>query len=73
MQDPSSYNLAARQAWSIYRERCDDPVSYDDARRSLLERFLRERWEDRLETELEELTCSGLAFLSRVNVTPEEQ
>ena len=37
-----------------------------------LERFVRERWQAG-ETDLDELTCSGLSFLSRLQVVPEHR
>ena len=44
----------------------------DDERRCTLERFVRERWQAG-ETDLDELTCSGLSFLSRLQVLPEHR
>jgi hypothetical protein len=58
------YLHATRQAWSIYLAGNDD-ISPEDGRRCSLERFVRERWEAG-ETSLDELTCSGLSFLSRL-------
>jgi hypothetical protein len=57
---------AAERAWSIYlaSNRTVDPY---DGRRCTLERFLHQRSRNG-ETDLEELTCSGLSYLSRVAV-----
>ena len=70
MQTPTSYSFAAHQAWSIYLEQHPD-VAPDDARRSVLERYMREHWSG-AEANLDELTCSGLMFLSRVVFASEE-
>jgi hypothetical protein len=58
------YLRATEQAWSIYLARNND-ISPEDGRRCSLERFVRERWTAG-EASLDELTCSGLAFLSRL-------
>ena len=58
------YLRATQQAWSIYLAQ-NDAVSPEDGRRCSLERFVRERWKAG-ETSLDELTCSGLSFLSRL-------
>jgi hypothetical protein len=71
MHTPSSYRRAAQQAWSIFLER-HSTVASNDARRSALERFLRQRSEA-TNADLDELTCSGLTFLSRVDDAMEEQ
>jgi hypothetical protein len=56
---------AARRAWSIYlaSNRTIDPR---DGGRCTLERFLHQRLRNG-ETDVEELTCSGLSYLSRVS------
>lgn len=69
MQTPTSYSFAAHQAWSIYLERHPD-VAPDDARRSILERYMREHWTAAV-ADLDELTCSGLMFLARVDASSE--
>jgi hypothetical protein len=58
------YIRATQQAWSIYLAR-NDMVATGDGRRCSLERFVRERWQAG-QTDLDELTCSGLSFLSRL-------
>lgn len=70
MQTSTSYSFAAQQAWSIYLERHPD-VAPDDARRSVLERYMREHC-SAAEANLDQLTCSGLMFLSRIDVSSEE-
>lgn len=70
MHTLTTYSFAAHQAWSIYLERHPD-VAPDDARRSILERYMREHWSG-ANADLDELTCSGLGFLSRVDVSSEE-
>lgn len=58
------YLRATQQAWAIYLAQ-NDSVSPEDGRRCSLERFVRERWKAG-ETGLDELTCSGLSFLTRL-------
>ena len=70
MADASPYVRATQQAWSIYLARHNTVVP-EDERRCTLERFLRERWQAG-ETDLDELTCSGLSFLSRLRVLQED-
>jgi hypothetical protein len=55
---------ATQQAWSIYLRR-NAAIAPEDGLRCSLERFVRERWHSG-ENDLDDLTCSGLAFLSRV-------
>ena len=65
--EPYLYIRATEQAWSIYLAR-NDTVAPDDGRRCSLDRFVRERWQAG-ETDLDELTCSGLSFRSRLPLT----
>ena len=65
------YIRATQQAWSIYLAR-NDTVAPEDALRCTLERFVHERWQAG-ETDLDELTCLGLSFLSRLHILPEVQ
>ena len=65
------YVHATQQAWSIYLAR-NNAVAPEDELRCTLERFVHERWRAG-ETDLDELTCLGLSFLSRLHVRPEVQ
>ena len=71
MKDSSLYVRATQQAWAIYLAR-NNTVAPEDERRCTLERFVRERWQVG-ETDFYELTCSGLSFLSRLQVLPEHR
>jgi hypothetical protein len=51
-------------AWALFRS-AHSEVDPADARRCKLERYLQRRWEAG-ESHLEELTCSGLTYLSRL-------
>lgn len=64
---PHLYMAAAQQAWSIYLH-SNTAIAPEDGRRCSLERFVWERWQSG-EKDLDELTCSGLAFLSRLPST----
>ena len=55
---------AVDSAWTVYRA-TQRNVDVADARRCLLERHLYRRWEAH-ESDTEELTCSGLAYLERL-------
>jgi hypothetical protein len=66
----SLYIRATQQAWSIYLAR-NHAVAPEDERRCTLERFVRGHWQAG-ETDLEELTCLGLSFLSRLDILPEQ-
>lgn len=61
---------AAQQAWSIYLQK-NGSVHPDDERRSVLQWYLHKRWKAG-ETDLVELTCSGLSYLSRLETPPEQ-
>jgi hypothetical protein len=66
MQQHSLHVHATQRAWSIYlASNCT--VDPRDRRRCTLERFLHQRWLSG-ETDLDELTCSGLSYLSRLPV-----
>ena len=56
------YLRASQQAWTLYLAQ-NGGVSPADGRRCSLERFLKGRWALG-QTNLDELTCSGLSFLS---------
>ena len=56
--------LAVDRAWTIYLAAHAD-VDAADHRRCTLERYLRDRWHAG-ESDPEELTCSGLSFLWRL-------
>lgn len=64
MDDEMLPTVAANRAWTLYLAVHDD-VDPLDARRCTLERYLRQRWQAG-ECNPEELTCLGLAHLSRV-------
>ena len=66
--DEGQLRIAVNTAWSVYLE-THRGVDAADSRRCLLERHLHRRWEAR-EGDLEELACSGLAFLERL---PEDE
>ncbi|WP_407116163.1 hypothetical protein [Bradyrhizobium sp. LMG 9283] len=59
---------AVDTAWSVYRATHRD-VDAADGRRCLLERHLHRKWDSR-ESDAEELTCLGLAYLERL---PEDE
>ncbi|WOH67650.1 hypothetical protein [Bradyrhizobium sp. BWA-3-5] len=67
--DRSLCARATEQAWTIYLAR-NNKVAPADERRCTLERFIRGRWQAG-EADLNELTCAGLSFLSRLDVLPE--
>ncbi|WFU18223.1 hypothetical protein [Bradyrhizobium sp. CB3481] len=67
--DRSLYSLATDQAWAIYLAR-NSAVAPADERGCTLERFIRGRWQAG-EADLDELTCAGLSFLSRLDILPE--
>lgn len=63
--DDAYFPLAAvNRAWSLYLRMHND-VDPADARRCMLERYVERRWQAG-ERDPEELTCSGLSYLSRV-------
>jgi hypothetical protein len=66
MQQHSLHVQATQRAWSIYLS-SNGTVDPCDGRRCTLERFLHQRWLGG-ETDLEELTCLGLSYLSRLPV-----
>jgi hypothetical protein len=65
MEQPSVPVRAAQRAWSIYLA-SNRTVNPHDGRRCTLERYLHQRWRSG-DSDLEELTCSGLLYLSRVS------
>jgi hypothetical protein len=65
------YVRATQQAWSIYLAR-NNYLAPEDELRCTLERFVHGRWQAG-ETDLDEFTCLGLSFLSRLRVLPEVQ
>jgi hypothetical protein len=64
--DRSLYVLATQQAWSIFLSQ-DSKIAPEDELRCTLERFVHGRWQAG-ETDLHELTCLGVSFLSRLHV-----
>jgi hypothetical protein len=64
MVDEVPLRKAVDAAWTVYLARHRD-VDAADGRRCLLERHLRGRWEA-IQSDVEELTCSGLAYLDRI-------
>jgi hypothetical protein len=68
MVDEGPLRKAVAIAWSVYRATHRD-VDAADGRRCLLERHLHGKWEAR-ESDAEELTCLGLAYLERL---PEDE
>ena len=64
MDDESPPRVAADRAWTIYLAAHAD-VDAADHRRCTLERYLHGRWQAG-ESDPEELTCSGLSYLSRL-------
>ena len=68
MVDEVPLRRAVAAAWSVYRATHRD-VDAADGRRCLLERHLHWKWEAR-ESDAEELTCLGIAYLERL---PEDE
>jgi hypothetical protein len=64
MVDELTLRKAVATAWTVYLEIHRD-VHVADGRRCLLERHLQGRWEAS-QSDAEELTCSGLAYLDRL-------
>ncbi|TFV80778.1 hypothetical protein E4K64_01880 [Bradyrhizobium frederickii] len=64
MVDDAVLKKAAETAWTVYRARHPD-VDACDSRRSLLERHLLRRREER-ESDAEELASFGIAYLDRL-------
>jgi hypothetical protein len=64
VNDEAPQKIAVDRAWSLYLAIHTD-VDPADARRCTLDRHLQQRW-DFGEKDLEELTCCGLAYLSRL-------
>ena len=68
MVDEAPLRKAIDAAWSVYLATHSD-VDAADGRRCLLERHLHRKWEA-CESDAEELTCFGLAYLERL---PEDE
>lgn len=64
MVDDVILNNAAETAWTVYRARHPD-IDARDSRRCLLEHYLQRRGEER-ESDTEELTGFGIAYLQRL-------
>lgn len=67
MADQSPLKIAVDRAWTVHRATRED-VDAGDPRCCSLERYLSEKWG--AESDPEELTCHGLAYLARLG--PEE-
>jgi hypothetical protein len=65
MVDEVPLRKAIDTAWTVYLATHRD-VDVADGRRCLLERHLQRSWAEASQSETEELTCSGLAYLDRV-------
>lgn len=64
MVDDVILKNATETAWTVFRARHPDVDAFD-SRRSLLERHLQRRWEERA-SDSEELTGFGIAYLHRL-------
>ena len=56
---------AVDTAWTVYRATHDDVHELDE-RRCLLERHLKQRWEEKKNVTCAGLACAGLAYLERL-------
>jgi hypothetical protein len=64
MVDKVPLRKAVDTTWTVYLATHRD-VDVADGRRCLMERHLQQRWEAS-QSNAEELTCSGLAYLDRI-------
>ncbi len=71
MDDEAPTKVALERAWTIYLAVHQDGIDPADARRCTLARHLQRKWEAG-QTDAEDLTCSGLTFLSRLPSFQEE-
>jgi hypothetical protein len=64
MVDNTTLRQAIDNAWSVYLA-TNRSVEVTDSRRCVLERHLSRKWETR-ESDSEDLTCFGVAYLKRL-------
>jgi hypothetical protein len=68
MAEQSPLKIAVDRAWTVHRATRED-VDAGDPRRCSLERYLSGKWESG-ESDPEELTCHGIAYLDRLGPEP---